>query len=96
MDKQSILDVLNSLEVVDQQGGDDAYMIVDVTPEMLTRLAEVGVSKETVLNYGDEESTCILALAFGENYANFYYKGLVNWPQEAVDLIEEMDSALRS
>ncbi|EHS59419.1 hypothetical protein [Paenibacillus sp. Aloe-11] len=70
LNKQAILDVLNSLEVVDEQGGDDAYMLVDVTPEMLDKLAYVGVSKDTVVKYGDEESICILALAFGEGYAN--------------------------
>ncbi|KAA8747134.1 hypothetical protein [Paenibacillus sp. UASWS1643] len=97
MDKQTILDVLNNLEVVDQQGGDEAWMLVDVTPEMIEELDHVGVEKETVLKYGDDESVCILALAFGEKYANFWHKGqLVNWPQEAVDLIEEMESALRS
>lgn len=90
MNKQAVLDVLNSLEVVESQGGDDAYALVDVTDEMLEELAAVGISRETALKYGDDTSICILALAFGEGYANYYCKKLVNWPEEAVELIDEL------
>lgn len=73
-EKQAILDVLNSLEVVDQQGGDDAYILVDVTPEMVDKLGVVGIPQETIHKYGDAETVCILALAFGEGYANGFQK----------------------
>lgn len=87
---QAILDVLNNLEVVDQCGGDDAYILVENSLETREKLNNLGVKPETLINYGDEETFCILALAFGEGYANFFYKKLVNWPKEAVELIEEL------
>lgn len=72
MNKQAILDVLNSLEVVDQQGGDDAYMLVDNNDDVRGKLAAVGVTSETIRQYGDDESFCVLALAFGEGYCDEY------------------------
>lgn len=75
MNRQAILDVLNSLEVVEQNGGDEAYILVDVTPEMVNELAEVGVTQDTIHKYGDAETTCILAMAFCEGYANGFDKG---------------------
>jgi len=92
MSNQSILNVLNSLEVQEQGGGDDAYIQVNQTPETVARLMELGVSQDTISKYGDGETFCILALAFGEGYANFYYKRLVNWPVEAVELVEKFSS----
>lgn len=75
MNKQAILDVLNSLEVVEQNGGDEAYILVDVTPEMVDELADFGVTQDTIHKYGDAETTCILAMAFCEGYANGFDKG---------------------
>lgn len=80
MNKQAVLDVLNSLEVVDQQGGDDAYMLVDNNDEVREKLAAVGVAPETIRKYGDDESFCVLALAFGERYCDEYdNKNFVLW-----------------
>lgn len=87
MSNQAILDILNSLEVEDQQGGDDAYILVNVTPEMVDELAEFGVTQDTIHKYGDAETTCILAMAFGEGYANgfkdgklvYYTPGTINY-----------------
>ncbi|WP_179283599.1 hypothetical protein [Paenibacillus sp. VTT E-133291] len=64
--------MLNSLEVVDQQGGDDAYMLVDNNDDVREKLAKVGVTSETIRQYGDDESFCVLALAFGEGYCDEY------------------------
>lgn len=75
VEKQRVLDVLNSLEVIEQQGGEDAYMLVDNTEENRKRLNEVGVSDEIINGYGDENAFCILALAFGENYADEFVGG---------------------
>lgn len=69
IEKQRVLDVLNSLEVLDQLGGEDAYILVDSNEETLKKLNDVGVSRETIYKYGDENGFCILALAFNENYA---------------------------
>jgi hypothetical protein len=70
MNRQAVLDVLNGLEVIDQQGGEDAYMLVENSEENRAKLSEVGVSAETILKYGDTETFCILALAFGEGYCD--------------------------
>lgn len=72
MSKQAILNVLNNLEVVDQKGGNEAYMLVDNNDDVRKKLAAVGVTSETIKRYGDDESFCILALAFGEGYCDEY------------------------
>lgn len=90
MNKQAILDVLNNLEVVEQQGGEDAYILVKNNLENCAKLVPLGVKDSVINSYGDKETFCILALAYGEGYANFYHKGLVNWPDDAVDLIESL------
>jgi len=81
MNKQAVLNVLNALEVVDQQGGEDAYMIVKINEENLAELAEVGVTKEMVEGYGtDGEDFCILAYAFSEGLADDFEDGkLIIW-----------------
>ncbi|WP_342422906.1 hypothetical protein [Paenibacillus sp. FSL E2-0178] len=79
-EKQLILDVLNSLEVIEQQGGDDAYILVSNSEENRAELAAVGVSSEVIERYGEDETFCILALAFNEKYADDYEKGkLILW-----------------
>ncbi|CDN42017.1 MULTISPECIES: hypothetical protein [Paenibacillus] len=87
MSKQAILDVLNSLPVIDQQGGDDAYILVQNTQEVRERLAAAGdvsasLDPHTLGRYGDEEEFCILAYAFGEEYANDYRGGILIWDEE--------------
>lgn len=81
MKKQEVLNVLNSLEVVDSQGGEDAYMTVDNNEEVRQKLSAVGIDAETIRKYGDDESFCVLALAFSEGYADAYSveKGLYIW-----------------
>ncbi|QPA33414.1 hypothetical protein [Thermaerobacillus caldiproteolyticus] len=75
MENQKVLEVLNSLEVIEKQGGEDSYMLVENNEENRKRLNDVGVSNETIDKYGDNETFCILALAFGEGYADFYQNG---------------------
>lgn len=80
MNKQAILDVLNSLEVIETNGGDDAYILVANSEENCRKLNAVGVTDETIMRYGDDETFCILALAFSEGYADEYRDGkLVLW-----------------
>lgn len=88
--KIEILNVLNSLEIIDQNGGDDAYMLVANTPETRERLSQLGVSSETIRNYGDDETFCILALAFGEGYATDYKSGVgLIYEEKKIDEIKE-------
>lgn len=80
MNKQAVLDVLNNLEKIEQQGGEDAYILVANNSENRAKLNAVGVSSNILGEYGDEETFCILALAFGEGYCDEYRNGkLVIW-----------------
>lgn len=81
MNRQSVCDVLNSLEVIEKQGGEDAYILVANNNENRTKLNAVGVFSDILGKYGDEEHFCILALAFGEGYADEYSieKGFFLW-----------------
>ncbi|ATF11598.1 hypothetical protein A616_06255 [Brevibacillus brevis X23] len=75
MNRQAILDVLNSLEVVDSEGGESAYILVENSEEVRRKLNAVGISDEVINRYGDDESFDVLALAFSEGYTDYYTKG---------------------
>jgi hypothetical protein len=66
--------------VVEMNGGDDAYILVENSEENRKKLNAVGVTDETITRYGDDKTFCILALAFNEGYADEYRDGkLVLW-----------------
>lgn len=75
VEKQKVLDVLNSLDVIETNGGEDAYILVENNQENHERLNEVGITSETIDKYGDEDTFCILALAFSEGYCDLYEMG---------------------
>lgn len=75
MNRQAVLDVLNSLEVVETNGGEDAYILVENSEEVRRKLNAVGIADEVINRYGDEESFDVLALAFSEGYTDYYTKG---------------------
>ena len=75
IDKKMALTVLNSLNVIESEGGEDAYILVENNEENRLALNAVGISDETILEYGDEETFCILALAFGQGLADIYKEG---------------------
>jgi hypothetical protein len=70
--KQKVLNILNSMEVVESNGGEEAYILVENNEENQELLKQAGISLETALKYGDEETFCILALAQCEGYADLY------------------------
>lgn len=72
IEKQHVLSVLNGLEVIETNGGDEAYIIVENNEENHKQLNAVGVSSEIINKYGDEETFCILTLAFSEGYCDIY------------------------
>jgi len=96
VDRQNILDVLNSLEVVETNGGDEPYMIVENNEANRAKLNAVGVSDEIISKYADEEHFCILALAFGEGYADdfvngkFVYSGRADRTKEVERQVSEL------
>jgi len=84
MENQKVLDVLNSLEVVYEEGGDNAALLVKSTVGNLSKLEEVGIGSKTALKYGDteEKEFCKFALAVSEGYANDYENGKLVWKDE--------------
>lgn len=72
IEKKRVLDVLNNLDVIETNGGDEAYILVENNEENHKQLNAVGISSETINKYGDEETFCALALAFSEGYADMY------------------------
>lgn len=84
-EKQKVLDVLNNLEVFESNGGEDAYILVEKNPMNQELLFEVGVSSCVIDQSGDEDTFCILALAFNQGYADDFVDGkLIVW-DELVD-----------
>lgn len=75
VDKQAILDVLNSLEVMEYQGGEEAYALVENTLENRAELNHFGITEETVNKYGDNETFCIFALAFDNGFSDYHQGG---------------------
>ena len=83
IDKQAILDILNSLEVIEKNGGENTYILVENNAANNEKLNAVGVPSEAINKYGDKETFCILALAFSEGYANeLEYSKLVLRPDK--------------
>lgn len=86
VEKQKVLDVLNSLDVIESSGGEDAYVLVVNSEENRKKLHEVGLTNETINKYGDKETFCILSLAFSEKYADDYVDGeLIVWDELVTD-----------
>jgi hypothetical protein len=80
INKQAVLDVLNNLEVIEQQGGDESYILVDNNQENRDKLFRVGITEDQINQFGDDNSFCILALAFNYHLADEIKNGqLVLW-----------------
>lgn len=75
IDKKLALTVLNSLEVIEREGGEYAYILVENNEENRLALNAVDISDKTIKKYGDDKTFCILALAFGEKLADLYAGG---------------------
>lgn len=75
--KKKVLDVLNGLDVVEE--GSEGYILVENSPEVHEKLNALGVSSETINKYGDDETFCIITLAFTEKYANEFLNGKLVW-----------------
>ncbi len=70
--KERALHFLNQMEILESQGGDNAYALVENNEENRYLLTEAGIPIETALKYGDDKTFCIIALACGEGFANWY------------------------
>lgn len=74
-EKQCKLNALNSLDVIESNGGEEAYMLVENNEENHKLLNEAGIPSETINKYGNKETFCVLSLAFGEGYCDLYESG---------------------
>ena len=84
--KQAVLDVLNSFEVQDSQGGEDCYILVESSEENLASLEAVGIDREKALSYGEDGTFCIAALAMDMQIADTWdaEKGLIMYSEEGM------------
>ena len=75
--RKEIIQVLNQLPVIDESGGDDAYVIVENNIENRAALEDVGVTHDIIARYSNphDGTFCILTLAFSEGYADLYTGG---------------------
>lgn len=87
MNNQTVLDVLNELEVIEHQGGETPYILVKNNEETRKKLNDVGVTNEQIFQAGDHESFCIFSLAFNGNFAHAYepIRGLILWDNQVDD-----------
>lgn len=72
IERQRVIDALNSLEIIESNGGEGAYALFENNEENRAILNEVGITDEVINGYGDEETSCILAIGFSEGYADLY------------------------
>lgn len=94
IEKQRKLDVLNSLDVIESNGGEEAYMLVKNSEENHELLNDAGISSETIDKYGDDETFCVLSLAFGEGYCDLYDGGRLIVFDESVELEVEKGKSI--
>lgn len=71
-ERERLLDCLNSMEVLAESSGEEAYVLVENNEKNRKLLDKAGIPLEKALSYGDNETFCILALALSEGYANGY------------------------
>ena len=84
--RKQVVDVLNSLEIIESNGGEVAYALFELNEENLSALNEVGITDDIIKGYGDEETSCILAIGFGEGYADIHVNDKLVVFEEAVEI----------
>lgn len=74
---QAFVNALNELEneVFEVTGGDDASRIVELTTDVYNKLKAVGVTEQEIKNAGDDNSFCLLSLAFSKYPGQIEYDG---------------------
>lgn len=77
MSVQAFVNVLNELQgsVFESNGGDDAYKLVENTAAVREKIRAFGITEQEIKNAGDEDSFCLLALAFGKYPGQLVYDG---------------------
>lgn len=96
IEKQKVVEALNSLEIIETNGGESAYALFENNEENRAVLNKVGISDDVINGYGDEETSCMLAIGFGEGYADLYdgNKLIVFEEQVEIELEEGLSAIL--
>lgn len=69
MDKDKVLEYLNTLEISYWEDGEDVALLVQTNEKMLNDLEKLGVNRKEFLRYGDDGEICILSYACDKNIA---------------------------
>lgn len=85
-ERKKVVDALNSLEIIESQGGEEGYAIFEINDENRATLNAVGLTDDVIHSYGDDETSCILAIGFGEGYADLYTGNELIVYEEKVEL----------
>ncbi|MFS0883262.1 hypothetical protein [Metabacillus niabensis] len=93
VDRKRVIDVLNSLEVIESNGGDQAYLLVENSEKNRGLLNNVGITNEIINKYGDKETFCILSLGIREGFCDLYFDGKLIYFDESI-VIESNDKSL--
>ena len=86
--RQRVLYFLNQMEVIEENGGEEAYALVENNEDNRNLLSEAGIPLETALKYGDDETFCVLTLAISERYATWYTGSKLIYNEVSVNDIE--------
>lgn len=86
--RERALHYLNQMEVIESQGGEESYALVENNEKNRYLLTEAGIPLETALKYGDSETFCIIALACSEGYATWYTGDKLIFNEVSVNDIE--------
>lgn len=86
--RERALNYLNQMEVIESQGGEEAYALVENNEENRYLLTEAGIPLETALKYGGGDTFCILSLACSEGYATWYTGAKLIFNEVSVSEIE--------
>lgn len=97
MDRQKVLDVLNSLKVIETQGGDMPYILVENNEHNIKLLNSVGINEDIIYKYNNKDDDCIdiLGIALGEEYANHYVNGKLVWSKQIEKIMMFEDEIIK-
>lgn len=82
LNRNSIVEVLNDMyrnDVVDSDGGDYCYQLVEDNEANRNKLRDVGVTDQQISNVTEDGYFCLLQLAFNERLADDFAQEFTIW-----------------
>lgn len=70
--RRNAVEALNSLEIIETNGGEEAYALFENNEGNHAILNEAGISSDVINRYGDGETSCLLSIGMGEGYADLW------------------------